>query len=697
MLRAPFFGSLRRALATLIGHGVTIEVRQRLGHDSCSISNIVVYGAWSQQFLLDIPVQRDRALAYESAVRFFDNDIYNEDSCKFEFVIGGKEVPDTRAPTLNWVWIVKQDTMASRFALVAAEQKGPAEQNGPFEVKFYRNGLLHDVEYCNGLNGYTLYVDIHSPNLSDDTPPVPDGTGGAELPLFAHTFFRSDRAQLLAKSRIVCKLLESMLPWKLILRNMWCIVDDQQMIDIWCTPDTPDSLSQFINCKELLQQTAYRNTAINIMGLAVLRRMRPNACSRVAEWKATAISEQSVLRFKMVPLSFARFSKLHSIGAFDGITEHADQVTPYGLLWDIGDERTFLVPHDVDAALLTMAIVNVLPCEVDVAEEPPTTIELSFGAMHTESATSCIPNEELRAFRVELLPNVGIRLSLDDAIPEMFAGDSVQAIDAVLLNSVARCETRVCKALLTAVFPKVAQRIQADKNPLAACFREAQARRMAGEWTLEGLDHGSNLSSLGLSIVVAVTLATWIGAQTRVFIGLARGAMLGFWDAHKNGFQLVDCTRSLLNGFDVAPYLLRTANCEFTFDIKKQSFLEVRQRSTWHVAMVISVNRNMQTASVRLLLSGNTITLCLRQHAWRRLARSSETDIDKVLRKFLTTLATSSPTVPVNASASITSEHDEFDMPPLVATGFNCESATDRIRKRPPSSLDDIYVQNQSV
>jgi|MDTB01.2.fsa_nt_gb hypothetical protein len=633
MLRTEHLMPLTEAIAVLISANAVVELIQRDVDDpmfSCKQgTRFNVMNKWSLRNMLMRDSAIPRAKALESSLRIYDLCIEDTHMASHTYVVKGLNLPNVVVPLLQWSFITRHDNHTSRFSIL----NDGAEPD--MTVNLYQNGLLdkheliHDVEVC---TGWTIHLDVHA--TQDE---IPDSTCGAELEHFSRIFLRSDRAVELSHSSIVRTLLKSMYPWRTLLRNMWCVENDQQIIDIVCK-DTHDDLVQLANVKAVLYNTAYSCDDIDIIGLAVLRRMRPIACSRVAEWRATAVSEHSIIRFKMLPTTSNRFKHLYEIGALESISEHADHVCAYGFILGEGHERTVAVPYDADARLLTMALVQMLPYEIDIPSTVADIIALPFENLHCECSAACIPHERLKPYRIDASDN-GVTLAMDDGAEDVFVDDTIVAVDMMQRETVSRCETRVSKATLSQLFPKLAQRLQVSKDPITACMREVQSRRLCSEWTLEGIDEGSNLSSLGLSVTMALALGLWIGAQVRLFISRTQASTIGYWDATSQCYKVIDPTRTVLNGFDVAPHLLRARNCEVTFDIKRQSFLEVRQRTTWHVAIVMSVDKALQSVQVRFLLSGNITTLCLRQHAWRRLARCSDTDVDKVLRRYISSAA----------------------------------------------------------
>jgi hypothetical protein len=663
--------SLAEAIAFFVAKDAVVELLQRDAGDpmfSCKQGGrFNVMSKWSLRNMLVRDPIIPRAKALESALRIYDSCIEDTQMDSHTYVVKGLSLPNVLIPLTQWIFITRHDNYTSRFSILCddSEQK--------MTVNMYRNGLLEDHETVHDTSvciGWTINLDIHATRCE-----IPDSTCGAELEHFSRIFLRSDRAVELSRSKIVRTLLKSMHPWKTLLRNMWCIQEDQHIIDIVCSDSTHDELVQLANVNTVLHNTAYSCDDIDMIGLAVLRRMRPIACSRVAEWRATAVSEHSIIRFKMLPTTSERLKHLYEIGALDSISEHSDHACAYGFIVGEGYERIVAVPYDVDARLLTMALVQMLPYEVHIPSTILDIITLSFEVLHCESSAACIPNECLRPYRISASHN-GLTLSTDKDSDDVFVGDGIVAVDMMQRETVSRCETRVCKATLSQLFPKLAQRLQVSKDPVTACMREVQSRRVCSEWTLEGIDEGSNLSSLGLSVTMALALGLWIGAQVRLFMSRTQASMIGYWDATSECYKVIDPTRTVLNGFDVAPHLLRARNCEVAFDIKRQSFLEVRQRTTWHVAIVTSVDKALQTVQVRFLLSGKVTTLCLRQHAWRRLARCSDTDVDKVLRRYIS-----------SAAAAAVSSQEVHDLP---------QSQPDAKRSRGEPRQDDTPSTSSS-
>lgn len=631
MRRSSSLPSLRSSIATLLSAGGKVELVHSDGSsDVVSVTRhlkgecFVVDCDWSFSFLADCMEGDDsRGGAFESAIRL--RDAASPSSRFHVYSVSRIICPVVLLPDVNWSWVMKSFAVSVRFHVECFPDRKSTR------VLWYKNGLLEkeeDTKTDNRSVSIDVRVDFHS--TCSDLPPVSD-LPTPDLRAFSRVFLDSSSALLLSASPLLKGFYCFVGKWRGIVRDMWHVASDQDMIDLLRSEEVPDCVSLLVDSRNVLLPTVTYNEDVDSMGMSVLRRMGSSGCGKAAEWRAASVGEHCVVGFKMVPLTRLRFSHLFRIGALDRVSE---SVCEHGFLVGTDSEREIVLPFDSEPRDATLAIASLLPFTIEETNPPQEEIRLPFVNLMRHAGHGCFYGEATKAYRIRLNEE-GVLLTLDKAIGTVKADDSVVSIDSVSSDSVGRCEERASRGCLSSSFQHLSKRIQVSEDPVSACLMEAQSRRCCSEWTLEGIDSGSNLSSLGLSVAVALSLSLWCGAKVRVYVGVTHAALFSYWDVSKSCHQLVDPLRTVLNTFDGASHLIRSYSCEVDFEIKKQTFLEVRQRRTWHACVVLSVDVQTETANVRLLFSGKRISVCLRQHAWRRLARGSDTDVERVIRRCL--------------------------------------------------------------
>lgn len=188
-----------------------------------------------------------------------------------------------------------------------------------------------------------------------------------------------------------------------------------------------------------------------------------------------------------------------------------------------------------------------------------------------------------------------------------------------------------------------------DDVQTSAIVRELQARRVATSssgpacWTLEDMDEGRNLGSLGLSVLLGLLLSGWMGARVRVFVGPGGGAVVGVVFVSGNGdqgeeeeMQVFDPTCTSCNAFDLLPRMSDLPESGYDLELKRGIFVEVWVIKFWHVAHVTGVQATTGMMSLELVETGKTMMLPVRSVLWRRLARGDNTHVDRTIRSLLT-------------------------------------------------------------
>ena len=214
--------------------------------------------------------------------------------------------------------------------------------------------------------------------------------------------------------------------------------------------------------------------------------------------------------------------------------------------------------------------------------------------------------------------------AVSDAVPDPVP-DAVSAVrDAV--PDAARAQRRNRVSLL---FPSLCKRLARHEE---APWLEVQVRRVCREWTLEDVDAGGNLGSVGMALLAVLCLQEWHGMVAELLCGTTTGAaVVGLRSA--SGLRVVDTSRGSQNALDLLPRLHLPEEDSFDL-IRRSSFLEILQRTKWHLAYVTALLPD-HTVEVTFCQSGTRSTLPLRQHVWRHAARSAESELDRVLRRLI--------------------------------------------------------------
>jgi hypothetical protein len=479
-------------------------------------------------------------------------------------------------------------------------------------VRLYRAGVLWTEEAdvpCAGLS-----VDLP---MCDDVTTFPyevDEQGATELSV---TMLHPVEAAVLSRSAIVRMVAAAAWPWRPELR--WRYREDQHMVDALCDERVCDELTRLMDVGLLLTASG-RHVDLHETGMAVLRRMQPVGCSRAADYRASSVHDYGVARFKRLPVTAKRLAQIFAL-----VGENAADArwSAHGVLWGRGKGRIMGVPRDADTAGVTMAAASLLAVPEGAVEDRD--LVLRVGELQRDAGGGVVDDTPLVPYRIILVPD-GVRLNADTSMPTATHGrGSLDDVPTDIPTDVARTRREDVQEH----FPLLAQRLAPhEDNVVLACIREAQARRVVSEWCLENIDVGGNLSGLGLSVLLAITLGFWCGAKVRVYMGPGRVACVGYWGGD-DGMQLLDPTRTLKNAFDVALHLWRMPDAEWW--PTRQSHIEVRFRKHWHVCRVVSVCGAV--AKVDVLLIGRRRQVLLSAVPWRRMARSEDTDVDQLLRR----------------------------------------------------------------
>ena len=178
---------------------------------------------------------------------------------------------------------------------------------------------------------------------------------------------------------------------------------------------------------------------------------------------------------------------------------------------------------------------------------------------------------------------------------------------------------------------------EAEPRDAVRCILwEAQARKAVHEWTMEDMDVGGNLSSLGTSVMLALLLTRWHGAWARVCVSTCHTAMVAYWSLRADGWVLVDPCNSAANAI-TADVVDRGPPARHAAEMRQGSVVEVRVGVKWHLAIVeklVSYGVGSATSlRVRVLHNSTEKIVSLSSRNWRVLARGEDTDAEVMVRR----------------------------------------------------------------
>lgn len=559
--------------------------------------------------------------------RSFMNDFerVEPDSCQKE------SMSDIRCDNSSWSWVVR----SSLLCVKVHRQAEACDPERTCKICLHCRGRVLETESLNGARQTVSFlVDAWHPEQPEPPqfplsfPVDPDPGGVEEL---AEFFLRTDMVELLSSSRILRALARSAHAWRFALCKHWRVThnDPGCMVDMLKRGRVADEFLSLVDGSVLLTCLASDHQT-DVTAMIVLRRVQPVACTRAVDWHASAVDEHAVSGFSKVPVNKEQFARLHRNGAFFALSVSNE----HGLLLDgVGTRsRRVILPCDVGCSDIHMAVASLVggnlasPCE-------PSVISLPFGCLHSEPCLgACHPAEFLVPHRIVLKEHALCLQPLTDE-PSRPAHHSC-SIDEVASSDVDLDPARINHHRLRNLFPLLVARLTHGADPVAASLREAQARRVSQEWTLESFETGGNLSSLGLSILVALGLSECCGARVRVFVGDAHSAVVGYWS--QDAFVLCDPTKTTVNSFAISRNELIGGALEDIFYLPtRESIIEVLAVQVWHVARVLHVIPYMNAARIEFLKTGRRTTIGLHTHAWRPLAHHGRSDSETVLRQLL--------------------------------------------------------------
>ena len=519
----------------------------------------------------------------------------------------------------------------------------------PLEVLLYRCGILwssEDVPGVTNLSGMRLCVNVTTTTTTeassfartrdgdvDWVPSLPSELDPPGATVLAQYLLRAEDAAEWSKSRLVRALLARAHPWRSLLREQWrsdhAADPKQVLVNAMRDPHVCDEMLALMDVRMLMAHVA-PDANLDLTGHSILRRMEPSGFSRSVEWRASSVAEHAVATFVKIPVTAQRLETLHRLGA----TETLEWPCAFGFLSGEGDKRSMVLPMDACATTVEKAILSLLcgerPLQRDGALLPR--IVLDFTSPNHEGAPSVHSTETLVPYRVELKERDGRLELLRDAKSSARLASESLSVDTTPTD-MSRGDERIDHGRLGHMFPNLLRRLDMQSS-LEGVFREARSRRVVSEWHLEAIESCDNLSSLGLSVLVALALQLWSGARTRVYLSRTRAAVCAYWSSVRNDFVLVDPARSLQNAFKLAPSLIHLPESGSTVALKRNDFVQIFVRHKWHTARVLDTFPLIEEAHVQFLISGARQKIGMHERGrWRHPVSSDHSDLEDVLRR----------------------------------------------------------------
>lgn len=506
-------------------------------------------------------------------------------------------------------------------------------------IRRYHNGILDEEEVCECTG---LALSIEGNNEYD----FPDEV--TNLNTFMEHFLPHERIMPLAKSRIVSDFVKKAHKWKAAIWDCTARFTEEFYKSLLRT--LPDEYVMLLDARRIVS-TLVNDTRVQQLGMIVARRLYPVLSDQSGDLHDDMVNHLDVHAIATLPFTKERFRHLYNLGFFSNARFAACD----NALLTMDDRRVLLFPYNVDASDMTVAMATLLKRDVTEYCNIGEWI-LSSGKVCTQTFKECGHDDSFEAFFLNLDDPARIGLALDRSLQRRCAQEA-QSIDFLSVEDIPfDAFNRRDHATLKTNFPQLFERLgaRAYENFLV----EVTARKTCHTWCYEDIDNGGNLSSLGLSILLTLILTRWHGAKARVFVSAYATAMVGVFMGDGE-MLLVDPCATRCNGITQKFDAVAAPMSRFSFT--RGSVLEVKGLHTWHVAVVLGVykthaahsNRN---AFMRVRLLGSTVIrliACAQTSVWRRLARNSNCDCEKELKRLVLKGARGAALLPVESESQM--------------------------------------------
>ena len=616
-----------RRLALHVAHP-GFEHRKHLARRTASADHIVVHGAQS------VPCMKIRVDGVSAHV--------------------GEELMTLLADDrLDWKWIVRTPEWSLRMVDCGDRTHG--------RVRMYRSGVLWQEE---PIEGFDVLIDVIGVPPVDAgelwLPPFPAIAHGSEPYDLAQMLLRPDRAVAISDSKLLKLVLRRAHPaWTEALWTRWwlpCYDDDMNhLLHLVKSDTTCDELLRFINVGEVIQKNMLPDDRLKDKATAICRRLGPRAVSQPLDYRG-GIHVGIPTRFCTVPISSFRFVRCHDLGTLGCLgASHHGCIVP-----GKDDTACLVIPYDVVGETSRLAEAVASLCSLDGTSigcggrcEPEQCIYLKMdGVMSEASPMGCTDADHFTAYRLRLSVPDGVYLECVDAAE---AGESLPArpeifsVDELIDNTVNVSPFRVRSSELQRMFPALTNRLECQDNTsdsarIAACKAEAQARRLATEWSFRAWEDGGNLSSLGLSLLFATCLSGWAGAKVRVYLTPTRAAIVGVWKEHESRFVLYDPAKTCMNTFALMPRFSSCAESGAEVTLAPGDLIEVRVRpptvgpssrgaKEFQIARIVRLDESLYTADLSFVDDGSKGNISLKNDVWRAIGECTQSALKRFIKQ----------------------------------------------------------------
>ncbi len=458
-----------------------------------------------------------------------------------------------------------------------------------------------------------------------------DGVASEALRPVARVLLRApEMVPVVASSPILGRLLTAFATrrWNVQLREMWTSGTDETLLNTLRRTDTPDCIALCID-PVLLFEKRRRQQRTDVLGMTLLRRLECCDATRYVDMRASMMANQGVVRVEVLPIARTRFERLHDIGAFNGEVACRSGVV-------LGTEtRILCVPFDSSPPHVADAVRTLL---LGREEEPNLTgmhplLRFEFGVVYQESASRCTASETLVSYRL-LVDGPSRTLQLVGDVDERFETEDVLSVDELERLTVPCDPARTRRRDVADLFPEMTKRVEVTSSEnVSACLREIQGRRVTREWTLDSVDAGHNMSSVGLALLMHLLLSQWLGARCRIAQSRSGAAMVA---VHIDGvYRLVDPCRTLRNLFTLAPSCSSSSYASTpTPSVGMMVEISPIGNCLWHLSIVRSVTVDEGIMVVEVVQTRRRTTVSLGGQKWRRVGQDAS-DTDQIVRGFL--------------------------------------------------------------
>lgn len=551
-------------------------------------------------------------------------------------VVGGfllETTPPLHLPSLlpggvPWATIADSERVTVRVSFVSARG-----------VRLFVNGIA-EAEEPNDHVGLLVSVERSGPFLTLPTRPH-------DARAFVDHLLTPRAMQALAGSAIARGLMEKARGWRAALCDVAPLNEEDYMRMLRTLPDAyvlmldPRPLPHVMLVDERVKHLAM---IVSRRLLPPMRELSGNLYNDMVEaFAVDAVAAMSVGRDRLL--------HLHHIGFFDDAPYRACGCGV--LLTATTGERILLFAHDATETDMTLGMSQLLEC--DTSERAVEGWVVVPGKINIHRFRECGPSDAMDAFRLHMGgAGHGLRLARDPDLPTRCANECMCIDDLAVEDIPYDALDRRDHQALTTAFPDLARRLASGRYE--DFLTEVKGRKTCYEWSYEDLDSGGDLSCLGMSILLCLVLELWHGARARVYVSAHRTAMVAvFMD---DDVVLVDPCSSKCNAVTLCFEDVRACPVK----VRKGTVVEVKVTNQWLVGVVEKVIRPHShhtslsaSATVQLMGSGRHRAVALSTKTWRPLARSPDSDVEKVIRR-LWSRPPAPPSAPSAPSAFVVEE-----------------------------------------